>query len=499
MKYIKRCKNIWPYILGYILWAVSFRVTPLFYDMWVMKHDYLIRGSNIFGVLKAVFFTGGCWKNARYVCNIINIYFVSYEWIFDFVMPLAFVLSIYCLQKIINIENRWFTVLLGMGLFLCVSGGVVANCYSYSYVLYLLPVLFFSIFMYLMNRYEKNEMLFDKWYKKILFIMLIYLNACFLEHVSCTFTVIIIGYTIYYWCFLKRKDWLLIIGSCVSLIQTLYMNLFLIVKQTRPLADDGEEIFNIIARNFRVLILETWTANIVVIISFLIVLTIMMRKKKIWFVFDAVLTLAYIIWVALIQTHGGYDTASYQLPYDIEVAYVSEELWPLWAILYVGINLIVLYQIYLISVKTAIIYFAGGCTTVPILVTPNTGWRISSFYLFMIILATTMMVQQVEMNKKSSKTVLVCGCLLVFILGLIGYFPRIIRINTTRIETFDRVEETISLQKEGKWDISNDVLVLPHYEFKDVINEGRPDANSYYMWTFAYTYGLDKDTMILTE
>ncbi len=77
MMKVKRIASITPFIIGYIVWACFYRVSPLYFDMYVMKTDYLVRNSSFVGVLKAVFFTGGAWKNARYLVNIINIYFVS--------------------------------------------------------------------------------------------------------------------------------------------------------------------------------------------------------------------------------------------------------------------------------------------------------------------------------------------------------------------------------------------------------------------------------------
>ncbi len=495
MHNIKKYSWTIPFIASYIIWAVFYRVCPLFYDMYVMKADYLVRGSNFIGVLKAVFFTGGCWKNARYLVNIINIYFVSYEWIFDFVVPFVFVLSVFFAQKVISEEKRWYTSSLGLGLFLCVSPGIVAQCYSYSYVLYLLPIAFICLFIYLIQRYMKDSELLSKWYEKALFLILIYCNACFNEHISCAFSVIMLWYLGKSIFELNRKDKLLIAGTVISLLQTIYMNMYLIVMKTRPLAEGGSDLMATIRDNFRILIIETWLSNPLIIAIFLIMLIVTVRSNKVWMIIDSLIGSAYIIWQGLIYYFGSFDKTVRSITSDSIVPFASGKLWWLWAILYVGINLFILYQLYMISESIATVFFAGGCSTVPVLVTPNTGWRISAFYVFMIIISTVMLSQVNKGNKMRAFLGIALG-VIACAWGLYSFIPRIVRIdaNTTSVQMV--AEETRTLQENGEWDMDKDIMFIPEYDSRDVIDSGRFDDNTYYMWNFCYVNGLDKETLV---
>ncbi len=495
----KAKENMWalPYLVGYIVWAAFYVSNPLHFDMYVMEADYLIRHSTFIGVLKAVFFTGGCWKNARYLVNIINIYVVSYQKLFDLLMPFVFILSIYFVQKSINKESRWHVALGGVGLFLLVSNGIVGSCYSYSYVLYTFPVLFVSLFLYINSRYNEDRDLLDTWYKKAGYLILVYCCAGFLEHLSCAFSVIMMWVCGKDRFVTKRKNKTILVATIISLCQTVYMNMYLIIKQTRPLAQSGGEVFSYIKANFRILILETWLSNPIVMLFFLIALIYANRKKIKWLIADGVLLLGYLIWFILIYTSGGIDTVTKRTA-DVKVPFVPNELWWLWAVLYVIINLSILWQLFTISETIAIAYFAGGCSTIPILVTPNTGWTISSIYIFMVIISTVMLMQNHETDIKAKKTWMM-ACAVVAAMGIVVFSGRIIRISRTTYQVGKIVDRAVRLQISGEWDIENDEVHIPAFDSRDVLNGGRPDANSYYMWNYCYVNGLDKKTIIVTE
>ncbi len=486
-----------PYAIGYIIWAAFYIVNPLHYDMYVMEADYLIRHSTFIGVLKAVFFTGGCWKNARYLVNIINIYVVSYQKVFDLLMPFVFILSIWLAQKSISKENKWHAALGGVGLFLLVSNGIVGSCYSYSYVLYTFPILFVSIFLYVNSRYNENKDLLDTWYKKVGYILLVYCCAGFLEHLSCAFSVIMMWVCGKDRFVTKRKNKTVLVAMIVSLCQTIFMNMYLIIRQTRPLAQNGGELFDYIRTNFRIIILETWISNPAIIVFFLIALIYANRKRIKWLFIDVMLLLGYIVWLILVFSAGRIDTVTKRTA-DVTVPFVPSELWWLWAVLYVSVNLCVLWQLFTISETMAIAYFAGGCSTVPILVTPNTGWTISSIYVFMIIISTVMLLQNQETDIKAKKVWMV-ACTAAAVAGIVIFSGRIIRIGRTAYQIRKTVDEAVRLQISGDWDIDKDQVSIPSFDSIDVLGGGRPDANSYYMWNYCYVNGLDKKTIIVTE
>ncbi len=492
-------KNGWllPFILGYVIWAVFYRVNPLHFDMYVMKTDFMIRNSTLIGVLKAIFFTGGCWRNARYLVNLINIYFVSNEWISDYIMPLVFVLAVYFSQKSVNDKRKAYVSAFGIGLFMCVSNGIVGSCYSYSYVLFLLPILFISSFCLVITRYIGNENMFDTWYKKLGFITLSYCCACFNEHLSCAFSVIMIWYLCKDRFVLKRKQPIILVSTIISLCQTIYMNMYLIIKQTRPLAQGGTELFEIIKRNFRVLILETWMANPIIIISFLILLTYSVRKTRIWMCLDLGLIVLYLTWFACVYSAGGIDTVNKRV-YDVIVPFIPQDMWPLWAIIYIVVNLGILYQLFRLSETIATAFFAGGCSTVPIIVTPNTGWSISAIYIFMMIISSVMLFQRAEDTECFHKVSFAFSAVIVGV-GLCLFLPRISRIYHVASEREHAVKQTVDAQINGEWDNERDVLYVPPFDPRDVLFEGKPDFNTYYMWNYCYAYGLDKRTIISTD
>ncbi len=486
-----------PYAIGYIMWAAFYIVNPLHYDMYVMEADYLIRHSTFIGVLKAVFFTGGCWKNARYLVNIINIYVVSYQKLFDLIMPLVFVLSIWFAQKSIGKGNKSRAAFAGVGMFFLVSNGIVGSCYSYSYVLYTFPILFVSLFLYVNSRYNEDGELFNTWYKKAGYILLVYCCAGFLEHLSCAFSVIMM------WVWgkdrfaTKRKNKTILVAAIISLCQTVYMNMYLIIKQTRPLAQNGGEVFSYIKANFRTIILETWISNPVIVVFFLTALIYANRNRIKWLIFDGVFLLGYIAWFILIFISGGIDTVTKRTA-DVIVPYVPVDLWGLWALLYIAINLCILWQLFTISETIAIAYFAGGCSTVPILVTPNTGWTISSIYVFMIIVSTVMLIENHETDIKAERAWMT-ACTVAAVMGVIFFSARIIRIGRTSYQIRRTVDQAVRLQISGDWNIEKDEVHIPAFDARDVLDGGRPDDNPYYMWNYCYVRGLDKKTVIVTE
>ncbi len=496
MRIIKKSGWIIPYIFSYTVWCAFYKVCPLFYDMYVMKTDYLVRGANFIGVLKAIFFTGGCWRNARYLVNFVSIYFASYEWISDFIMPLVFIVGIYFTQKLIAEEKRWHASIAGFALFWCVSHGITGQCYSYFYVLFLFPVFLLPLFVYLVNGYIEGTIFIKAWYQKALFLFLVYSNACFGEHISCAFSVLMICYLIKSRLKNKRFDKLLVVGTVTSLLQTVYMNMYLIVLKTRPLAEDAASLLDIIKYNFRVLILETWLSNPIVIISFLLILACSIKGHKTWVIADSTIAILYSVWAFAIYKSGGIDTASYKIQPNLVVSLVPFDLWGIWCVLYIGVNLFILYQLFFISEKVAALFFAGGCSTVPILVTPNTGWRISAFYIFMIILSTVALMSRRELNK-SFYAFQIALSIIIGLIGTYTFISRIERLYYGRQRVEAVLEETKELQREGKWNLKKDIMCLPHYDARDVIAAGEFGENTYYMWNFCYANGIEKTTIII--
>jgi hypothetical protein len=497
MEKVKAYKWAIPYIIGYVLWAIFYKVNPLHFDMYVMNADYLMRHSSFVGVLKAVFRTGGCWRNARYLVNIINIYFVSYQGLFDFVMPLMFIIAVYYALHAINDDNKWYVSTIGLALFLLVSDGIVGSCYSYSYVLFVLPVSLVSIFIYVYSKYILNKELFDKWHKKLGFVALVYCCACFNEHLSCAFSVIMIWLVIKEWLVSKTRNKTILIAAVVSLAQTIYMNMYLIIKQTRPLAQNGNELFDILKGNFRVLILETWLSNPIIVCVFLMALIYAVRKNLYFLISDSVLLVVFLVWFSMIYKSGGVDTIT-QRTSDVIVPYVPGELWWLWAIIYISCNFFFFIQLVLLSERIAVAFFAGACSMIPVLVTSNTGWRISAIYVFMLIISATMLMQK-EKTENSIRGFQYALAIVLAIVGVTSFSGRIIRINRVAHEIQNIVDETVRRQIEGVWDIENDIAYLPHFDARDVFKEGRPDSNEYYMWNYCYVNGLDKKTIIVTK
>ncbi len=498
MTLVRYRKYTWvvPYAIAYAIWAAFYRVSPLFYDMYVMKVDYLIRNSTFIGVLKAVFFTGGCWRNARYFENIVSIYFASYEWISDFIMPLVFLLGTYYTQKISTDKKRCYVPVAGLGLLLCVSDGIVNQCYSYFYCLYTFPIFLMPMFIYLINRYISGELKLDRWYKKLLMLLLVYCNACFGEQISCAFSVMMIWYLIKDRLAKKRFDAFLLIATVISFLQTVYMNMYLIIRKTRPLAEDTSSFFIILKKNFGVIVIETWLTNPIIIIAFLLVLILYIRKNKAFLIADIIIAASYITWMVLIWNKGGVNIGRNLTGQDMVIPYMNRDLWWLWAILYIVINLFVLYQLYTISEKVAALFFAGGCSTVPILMTPTTGWRITAFYIFMIAM-TTVALMSFEDDRKGVIAFHVAVAVIVGAIGLYTFIPRIIRINDSTKKVEAAVSKVRDLQQSGSWDMDKDILYMPRYDERDVIHAGTFGDNTYYMWNFSYVNGLDKATIIV--
>lgn len=483
------------FLAYYFIWGAFFHACPLFYDMYVMKSDYLIRGSSFIGVLKAVFFTGGAWKNARYLVNIINIYIVSYEFVSDWIMPLVFLGGIWFSQRVVSENKKWYAALLGFGLFLGVSPGIVGQCYSYSYVLFLLPILFITLFSFVIQEYIKDNTVLAGHVRKALFLILVYLNACFNEHISCAFSLIMIFYCFREYVLRKRKDKLLLIATIISLIQTLYMNLYLIILKTRPLADDTAGLAKIIKGNFRILLIETWISNPIIFVTFLLILSFCVRKKISWFLCDLVITTGYIIWVVFIYSGGSAFLICPKIEADMPINYIPSNLWWLWGALFIGVNLFIFYQIVSLSEGIATVFFAGGCSTVPVILTPNTGWRISAFYVFCIILVTVMLIEKTELVKVAYAICIACAVVVAFI-GTRSFFQRIERISVSREEIESVIKDTRYLQREGEWKIEEDVMYLPGYSDRDVVYGGRFGENSYYKRIFCYINGLDSNTIL---
>ena len=156
---------------------------------------------------------------------------------------------------------------------------------------------------------------------------------------------------------------------------------------------------------------------------------------------DSLLLAAYIIWFSVIYVNGGVDTVNKRTS-DVSVPFVSAELWWLWALLYVCVNLIILYQLFVVSERIAVAFFLGGCSTVPILVTPNTGWSISAIYIFMIILCSVMLFQNVDLST-SVKTIKTIICIFVGFIGICLFVPRLYRINSINVEREKNIKSDV--------------------------------------------------------
>lgn len=507
MKKLRNYVKWWPYLVGYIMFAVFFKVTPIFFDMWVEKTDYIVRGCSFAGVLKAVFFTGGCWKNARYLANVINIYVVSYEWMFDFLIPLVFVGSMLLMQRLMGAQRVWPIILMGVGLLFDVSDGIIGQVYSYSYVLFLLPILFCVCIIYCLEAYMADETFLKPIYRKVLFCILIYLNACFLENVSCAFTVTLAGYYFKEKFILKRKGTFLLGGCILSTVQTLYMNLYLIILKTRPLSEDNVGLFERIIRNGRLLLIETWIYNVEIVCVFLIAVCtallvkkdISAIKKKILLLSNVSLLILYVLYICLIYIPNGLEGISTSIGNDFYVTFLPFSYRGIQTFVFIASNLYILYVIYLLDAKLAVLFWMGGCSLIPILITPNTGWRISSFYVFMMIYVSIGLLMKVAKEESRSKNIFIMVLsLIIFVGASFGYIERINRIISVSGEIEVRVEDVKRSQEEGKWDLQNDILYLPPFDSRDILYGGRPDLNEYYMWNYCIANGLEKETKILS-
>ena len=491
-------KNVIITICMFLIFFILYRVVPMMYDGWAGKFYY----PNINGVIHFIKYI--CvdfykWINGRIMSNIVCgiVESFSSEIILDF-FNASIMIGIYlCIVYIIKVRKGFsFGIILFTSCVLLISNYMRNEVLFYANTAYLVPVFLVLLYYIFLEKYLREE----KLKLNLILMSIIGFSICtWMEHIAVGFliTIIITGIIIA----IKNKDYKITIPILISGLGVFIMFNSPGLSNSRTIITNGS-LLDLIFGNFNILYVDIISRNLPLFIMLLLVIVIsILKQQKI----NKILKYYAIISASLICLIMSFTQMIYYFGLDIFPAITN-----IFNNSYQGNNIII--EIIVASVimslsliitihsknKKLLLYLSlvGGFSLCPILITPNTGSRISTvgFFITLCVLIVIFL-ENYEYNLKDNK-ILKLIIILIFVIAIdkdILLTRRIYNVTKTRNEIIETVRKR---QQIGEWNYEK-YVILPTYFPGDVLYDGVTQIGTFHYPQFLQAYGLNRRTKIV--
>lgn len=482
-------------ILAIILFLV-FRQIPVINDAWASYFFYRSWGGFLGTVIVSIkrYFL----VNGRILATIICAFFEQNDILLDVGITITFISLIFIISRNYENSKKIFIEIVAISLLLCVSNAIMVEVYFYATLFYMIAVLIIVWSSDKIENYIKESNISKKT-KKIAYLSMI-LSCSWIENVSvgilCSITIMLIID------FIKNRKinskYISLWG--LSLTSTFIILYSTVMTGTRELSYEGSKLL-MINNNISIIYNELFNQQKVLIAAlsiFAIVIVLNSNvskwKKNSYCITMAIIAFNNILWFVLNYLGG---------------IYIIERLDSfLWITdgqsITASIKFIIMIALFVIPIfafdkekfnKNLFLYMAGIFSLVPSIMTPNnTGARISSFAVFMLIIVYVNLLGKLsskETGYKFAKTFVI----IILLLGIDNYtitLGNIVEIQ--KIREF-KIEQVKIDQTLGEWDYDK-ILYLPKFSNNALYCGASFGEEDVHYDLFKQYYGLDLETKI---
>lgn len=494
---IRKTYNSYGVIIAmFLFWGVVFWQIPLIHDAWAGQ-IYNNQGDFLQWIVNAsrLYFS----VNGRIISFIVVGFFERNEMMLDIANTIFMVLLIWGISKVVNVKKRTSNIimLLTWALMLLASIDIRSEIYFYATMIYLIPCVLLIAFMWYVKNYDNISKLSNN-EKYIVLCLLGVLNAGWIEHSGFAFVFILgvywlvdltknrkinIKFTIFEFingitfCVMMFSPGLRLnrdISSQISLVDTIVTNMG---KSIESIIYDHKMIFLILS------------------IVALIVVSQKTKIKKISYFSYQIFMIAFIIILLLnmIFEFWGINIPDILLMNaDVETGYGW--LWGIVGIVYI---ILLLRPILQCSNKDILLfsYLVGMFSLVPIIVTPNFGYRICFFAFVCIILIVTGLAADIEIK---SEWLFWCLIGAVLFVQVDRYAIILANINDIQNEREELIESARMKQLNREWEFES-TLILPKFSHDQLFMGASPQKfyDPIHHSVFLSFYKLDPNTLLV--
>ena len=490
---------IFSSLLCFFIFFVLYRIVPMTYDGWASKFAYPSTGGIInyiyYLIFECYFYTNGRLVS-NFICGILESF--TSEIPLDFFNALCILIMyifIYLICKKKNGDQKkfFFGILLFSGLILLVSPPMRTEVLFYANSAYIVPIPFFLIYYYLLQK-----VIDDKFKgKKILILMSVisFSIGMWMEHISFGFAAVISLITIIQFIKKNKNRFKLLIPNIFAIAGFLLMMLSPGLKNNREIVSSSP-LIETLANNIKSIYVDIVSQNThLFFILFLLIAFIIFTKKKkkhIDYIMGTISSvISGIFLVAMIYKTFFFSSLEF-INTLFPPTYYSAEIIPIIISILVMLPVII-FSIFKVENKELSLYVfgIGILCLLPMLITPNTGARISSIGFFALVIISVIYFYELN-DFRLIKGIIIT----LFIIALDHTILLGRRINDVT-EKRDRIlQTTLEKQEMNEFDYSC-YIAIPIYEANDMFRTGAISQETVHYDVFLEAYQLDRRTKVL--
>lgn len=478
-------KGLIAYIcITVFLGLIYFRL-PLIQDAWASNGDYYKAGG-FDGWLRTCFALYHS-LNGRTLATILIGFFERNEFILDIACILSLLTTVFLYQRCLQYQKPSGIFYILFAIF-AVPVGIRTEVYFYATLIYTLPVLFIGLFIICLNKYIALNK-FESTSQYILFLVVGYLNAAWIEHTSCAFVVFFAIFIIYDAIRTKHFNVKLCIAEVIFCVAFFVMMLSPGLKLHRDFAVEHQSIFATIGTNLNTLsrFIFTEHSNMLVLAIIACLLFTFLNKERFRVSsFKKIYIGTMMFWLVFVINGFGLQSCPW----------ITPEITTLLQILLLGEFLIPIIKS---KNKTTLLifYFTGLMSLAPVIITPNLSYRVCHYFFVMFNFITVAFWIENLAKLQRLKNVLAFFLLAQALMVMDVYCAATYNICKTQNNRETLINEVVNLQCRGKWDY-DDVLVLPRFSpgllYADASPENYYDRIHYQ--SFLNYYHLNPATLV---
>lgn len=485
------------YVAFFILFFCIFYNIPLVHDSWAGQ-VYNQSGNFFTWVISRL--SGYFTLNGRIIAQIFVGFFERNKLMLDVANAFFMTALVYMMQKATNKKTNFFSAIFAVLLLLLVSNNIRVEVYFYATMIYVVPVMLFFAFLWYAQIYREQ-----KWGTgRIRFFVLCILgilNSGWIEHSAFAF-VFVIGI-----CWLKdvikkrkinvRYTFFELLNGVTFLIMVLSPGL----KKQRQFAVGSEEKWRLIAANIAKIVQAIVFDHKFLMLMLILVCIFTIKQKVNKNLMGCLYQWILIIYAILFIINLLGMNVGIKLPQFMEMNCLQENIWGTISVC-IGIGLIVLLFIALIwgneKNRLYFVYWVGVFSVLPIIVTPNFGYRICFFSLILITYLILDLFLSLKIEKKSIKIGIKSVVICALLVQIDMYSVLVANIADIQKERESRIELAKNKQRLGEWDYEQ-TLILPTFTQQQLYMGASPEPYYDYIHYSAFLsyYGLNGRTLVL--
>ena len=484
------------YLLFFTLVFCAFYNIPLVHDSWAGQ---VYNQSNNFVTWIFSRIAGYFSLNGRIIAQIFVGFFERNKLMLNVANAFFMTCLVYFIQKVINKKDNLFITLLIMLSLLLVSTNLRVEVYFYATMIYVIPVLLFFVFLWYTQIYQEKTWGTDKIRFWILCVLGI-LNSGWIEHSGFAF-VFIIGV-----CWLKnvletkKINFRYTVFEVINGVTFLTMILSPGLKRQRQFSVEVENTWRLFASNIAKIVQAVVFDHLFLMLMIIFTCYFVVRQRAKKSLLKNIYQWTMIVYSILFFINWLGSNIGIELPLYLKLNCLQENIWGAISCCF-GFGLIVLLFIALMCSKDrsklCFVYWVGAFSLLPIIITPNFGYRICFFSVILIMYLFIDLFCSIDIDKRIIQIIIKSIVIFALLVQVDMYAILISNISSIQTERENRIELVKNMQRLGTWNYDH-TLILPTFSFTQLYMGASPEPYYDYIHYKAFLdyYELDEKTLV---